>query len=238
MWVAGAVLVVLAVGLAVAESVARAALRERLARQCASVLGAVPTVTLARRPVLLQLAARRLSDVGIDSRGAGAGPHAILLDGRATGVAPVPDGLHLDALAATATLRLSWIRHIVEAAQTGGGVGGVTVRSVSLLPRRRSLSMTVALPVAFGLGVDIRVVVSVRVKDGRLVFRATDLSMPVSIVPVPIPVAWAIDSWVKEIRPKVIPPALDALTIEDVRWEKEAVTLDLRADEATVPLGR
>ncbi|MGX9295851.1 hypothetical protein [Tsukamurella paurometabola] len=236
MWVAVAVLVVLCTAICAAELLARAALRAGLARRCAPVLGAAPAVVLSRRPVLLQLAVRRLAAVAVDSRTVGAGPHAILLDGRARGVSPVPGGLHLEALAATATLRLSWIRHVADRAQAGDA--GVTVRSVALLPRRRALAMTVGLPVAFGLGVDLRVVVAVRVRHGRLVFRATDLSMPVSIVPVPIPVAWAIDSWVKEIRPRVVPPALDALTIADVRWERDAVTLELTADEATVPLGR
>ena len=111
------------------------------------------------------------------------------------------------------------------------------MRTLRLLPRRRSVAVTVGLPVAFGLGVDVRVVVAVSVRDGRVALRATDLSMPVSVVPVPIPIAWAIDSWVKEIRPRVIPPALDALTITDVHWGAEEVTLELTADDATVPLG-
>lgn len=239
MWLALAVVVLLAVLLAVAgEWFARRALRAKLAALCAGVLGADPAIVIAhRRPVLLQLAERRLAGVTVDTRTVGAGPHAILLDGRARGVAPVPEGLRLDALDATATLRLSWIRHVVEAAQADGGPGGITVHSIALRPRRRALVLTVGMPVAFGIGVDIRVVVAVRVKDGRLRFRATDLAMPVSIIPVPIPVAWAIDSWVKEIRPRVIPPALDALTITDVRWGAEEVTLELTADDATVPLG-
>ncbi len=232
-----AVLAALALVVLAAELLARAALRARLAHRCASVLGAVPTVTLAARPVLPQLALRRLSVVGVQTRTVGAGPEAILLDAHARDVAPVADGLRLGALAATATLRLSWIRHVVDAAQGGGGPGGIAVRSVALLPRRKSLAMTVALPVAFGLGVDLRVVVAVRVKGGRLAFRATDLSMPVSIVPVPIPVAWAVDAWVKELRPQVVPAALDALHISRMRWEKDAVTLELSAEEVTVPLG-
>ncbi|KXP01393.1 hypothetical protein [Tsukamurella pseudospumae] len=240
MWVLGAavLLVVIAVvGALLAERIAREGLRTKLVGMCTDVLGATPSVVLdVRRPVLLQLLQRRLSGLEITTRDVGAGPHAIILDGHARGVAPVPDGLRVDALTATATLRLSWIRHVVEAAQAGGGVGGITVSSVTLMPRRKSLGMTVGLPVAFGLGVDIRVVVAVGVKAGRLTFRVTDLSMPIAVIPVPIPVAWAIDSWVKELRPTVIPPALDALTITRMHWQKKSVTLDLSASDTTVPL--
>jgi len=239
MWIIAVtiVVVIVAAGLIAAELLARAALRGRLVGLSSGILGASPVVTLDhRRPVLLQLAQRRLTGVTVDTRTVDAGPHAILLDGHAHGLAPVPDGLRVAGLDATATLRLSWIRHVVDAAQADGGPGGITVHSVALKPKKRSLVMTVGLPVAFGIGVDIRVVVAVGVDAGRLTFRATDLSMPISVVPVPIPVAWAIDSWVKELRPKVIPAALDALTVADVRWEKDAVTLDLTADDATVPL--
>lgn len=239
MWIVGAVIaaLVVAVGVAAAELVARAALRTRLAGLCSRVLGAPPVVTLdRRRPVLIQLAQRRLAGVTLDTRTVGAGPHAILLDAHARVLAPVPGGLRVTGLDATATLRLSWIRHIVDAAQVDGGPGGITVHSVALKPKKRSLVMTVGLPVAFGIGVGIRVVVAVGVDGGRLTFRATDLSMPISVVPVPIPVAWAIDSWVKELRPKIIPAALDALVVADARWEKGSVTVDITADDATVPL--
>ncbi|NMD54248.1 MULTISPECIES: hypothetical protein [Tsukamurella] len=236
MWIIGAT-VVATIGLVATEILARTALRRRLVVLSSGVLGASPVVTLdRRRPVLLQLAQRRLAAVTLDTRTVDAGPHAILLDGHARGIAPVPDGLRLAALDATATLRLSWIRHVVDAAQADGAPGGITIRSVALQPKRKSLVMTVGLPVAFGIGVDVRVVVAVGVDGGRLTFRATDLSMPISVVPVPIPVAWAIDSWVRDLRPKVVPSALDALTIADVRWENRAVTLDLTADDATVPL--
>lgn len=231
-----AVLLVLAALLVWAEREARRRLQEKLMRMCADVLGAPPEVTLDRRPVLLQLLQRRLSRVGIDTVSTDAGPRSILVHGDARGVAQVPEGLRLSELTATATLRLSWIRHVVEVAQAGAGANGVTVRSITLLPKKKSLAMTVGLPVAFGLGVDLRVVILVGLKDGRLTFRATELAMPVSIVPVPIPVAWAIDSWIVQLRPKVIPAALDALTIRAIRWEKKSVTLDLTADDATVPL--
>ncbi|GAA1084815.1 hypothetical protein [Tsukamurella spumae] len=231
------VIVIAALGVLVAEWFARARLRARLVLLGTPVLGAAPSVVLdVHRPVLLQLLQRRLSGLEITTRDVGAGPHAILLDGRARGLAPVPGGLRVDALTATATLRLSWIRSVIEAAQAGGGIGGITVRAVSLVPRRRSLALTVGLPVAFGLGVDLRVVVAVGVTAGRLTFRVTDLSMPIAVIPVPIPVAWAIDSWVKELRPSVIPPALDALTVTAVHWQEEAVTVDLSAGDATVPL--
>lgn len=235
------VVVVLVVGAAAlviaAELVARDRLRARLVRMCAGVLGTDPAVTIDHRsPVLVQLARRRLSRMDLDTGRDGVGPHAILVTGHALGVAPVPEGLHVEALAATATLRLSWIRHAVDAAQADADTGGMTVRSIGLLPKKRSLVMTVGLPVAFGLGVDIRVVIAVSLKHGRLAFRATDLAMPVSVVPVPLPIAWAIDSWIAQLRPQVVPEALDALTIRALRWEKKAVTLDLTAEETTVPL--
>lgn len=220
----------------VAEREAHKRLQAKLVQMCAGVLGTDPTVALAGRSVLVQLARRRLTRVDIDTPAATASPNAMLVSGRADGVAPVENGLQLDALAATATLRLSWIRHVVEAVQAGNDAGGIAVRSVSLVPKRRSLVMTVSLPVAFGIGVDLRVVIAVSLKDGKLVFRATDLSMPFTVLPVPIPVAWAIDSWIVQLRPQVIPPALDALTIRAIRWEKKSVTLDLTARNVTVPL--
>lgn len=228
------VLIVAVLALCALELVARSRLRAKLTGLSARVLGAPPAVTLARRPVLWQLAQRRLASVRVESRALAA--DAIRVSGRAHGLAPVPDGVHLGGLTATATLPLAWIRHTVDTAQAGSEADPVTVRSITLLPKTESVAVTVGLPVAFGLGVDLRVVIGVRVREGRIALRATDLSIPVSIVPVPIPIAWAIDSWVTQVRARVIPPAVDLLTIEALRWEREAVTLAISAEDVTVPL--
>ncbi|WP_019202969.1 hypothetical protein [Tsukamurella sp. 1534] len=216
------------------EFAARALVRARLAGMCADVLFHRPAVALGARPVLLQLAERRLARVGVDTDGEPADPRALLLRGEARGVSTAPGGLRLRALDARATLPLPWIRYAAEAA--GGNGDGVVVRSISLMPRRGALSVTVGLPVAFGRGIDVRMAIAVTVADGRLAFRATDLSMPLSPVPVPIPMAWAIDSWIVALRAKVIPPALDALTITAVEWGRDAVIVDVTAHDATVPM--
>lgn len=217
-----------------AELVARWKLRSRLVELSTGMIGTRPAISLARRPVLLQLAERKLAGVGIDTLDGAPEPSTIIVHGHARGIEQVAGGLRLGALTASATLPLAWMRRAAESAQAGSD--GVVVRSISLMPRRGALSVTVRLPVAFGRGVDIRLAIAVTVDDGRLVFRATDLSMPVNPVPIPIPIAWAIDSWIVQLRSSVIPPALDALTISAIRWESDAVVLDVTARDATVPI--
>ncbi|CAM3586354.1 hypothetical protein ACXYTP_04200 [Tsukamurella ocularis] len=234
-----AVVVLLALTLVAAEVWARARVRSEIVRAAAEPLGAAPTVTLGPRPALGPLARhRRIPRLHVDTRHAAADPRVLVLSARAIDVVPGDEAIAVGSLDATAELRLSWMRHLVDTTRDGAEDAAIVVRSLTLLPRRRSVAVTVGLPVAFGLGVDVRVVVAASVRDGRVALRATDLSMPVSVVPVPIPIAWAIDSWIAALRARIVPPAVDALTITDIRWSDDGVVVDLTAHEATVPLGR
>ncbi|MGC5025821.1 hypothetical protein ACLQ3K_13795 [Tsukamurella sp. DT100] len=234
-----AVVLLLALALVAAEAWARTRVRAEIRRAATDPLGAVPTVTLGSRPMLVPLARhRRIPRLHVDTHHAAADPRVLVLAADATDVVPGDEAVTVGSLDATAELRLSWMRHLVDTAREESDDAAIVVRSLTLLPRRRSVSVTVGLPVAFGLGVDVRVVVAVSVRDGRVALRATDLSMPVSVVPVPIPIAWAIDSWITALRARIVPAAVDALTITDIRWSEDAVVVDLTAHEATVPLGR
>ncbi|TWS19904.1 hypothetical protein FK529_07070 [Tsukamurella asaccharolytica] len=240
MSVAAAFAIVLLVALALlaAETWARARVRSEIVRSVADLLGAAPTVAFGPRLALVPLARhRRIPALHLETRHAANDPRVLVLTAAATDVVPGRDAVTVGSLTATAELRLSWMRHLVESAREKPGDAAIVVRTLTLLPHRRSVAVTVGLPVAFGLGVDVRVVVAVSLRDGRIALRATDLSMPVSVVPVPIPIAWAINSWITALRARIVPPAVDALTITDLRWSEDAVVVDLTAHEATVPLG-
>ena len=233
-----AVVVLLALALLAAEAWARARVRSEIVRATTDPLGAAPAVALGPRPALVPLARhRRIPRLHVETRHAAADPRVLVLTADATDVVPGNAAVTVGSLDATAELRLSWMRHLVDTARAEADDAAIVVRTLRLLPRRRSVAVTVGLPVAFGLGVDVRVVVAVSVRDGRVALRATDLSMPVSVVPVPIPIAWAIDSWITALRARIVPPAVDALTITDIRWSEDALVVDLTAHEATVPLG-
>lgn len=234
----GACVLLLALG-GGGEIYARSRIRGRLEKASTELLGSPTSVTIGRRSVFLQAAARRASRVGIDTDDRSAGPEGITLHGYASGVTQVSGGVHLESLRATVTVPLARIRQAIAQSQARSDGNLFEVRSVSLMPRREAVSLTVALPVAFGFGIDVRLAIRVDLEDGRLQFHAIDLSMPLNpmpLAPVPIPVAWAIDSWVGQLRPKVVPPALDALTIAWLRWDRESVTGTVIARDAVVPL--
>lgn len=237
--VAAVVLLLAVVGLGGTELYLRNKTVDCLSEQFTTALGTPTTVDISGRPVLLQYLDNEVQWVSIDTDDSQAGRDGIRLHGRADRVGQSADGMTLGALDAVITIPTAWLQQLTKQPQTGSPstqqqAGAFTIDDISTLPDKESLVIKAKYPIIFGIAIDVEATIKLTVADGKLAFRVTDVSTPLS--PFPIPASWA-DDAVQQLRPKIIPPALDALTISSLKWGMSDITATVTARDTTLPTG-